>query len=59
MTAPATYYPSPLIVAKNMAALRARQAAIAQCGRQIAVTTDDGEIAFWREVMDHLEKHEL
>lgn len=46
---------SPLIVAKNMAALRTRQAAIAQCGRQIAVTTDDGEIAFWREVVDHLE----
>lgn len=58
-----TALPSPLIVAKNMAAIAQRQAAIAQCGRQIAhlersymfTTAEDAEIAFWREVADHLE----
>lgn len=55
--------PSPFIVAKNMAVLRTRQAAIAQCKRQIApieryytlTTEEDAEIQFWLQVVDHLE----
>lgn len=53
-----TIHSSPLIVAKNMAALRTRQAAIAQCGRRIAELNDfEGfdEKTFWREVIDHLD----
>lgn len=50
--------PSPFIVAKNMARLRTRQAAIAQCKRQIATLNNfEGfdEKTFWLEVVDHLE----
>lgn len=54
--------PSPFIVAKNMAPLRTRQAAIAQCKRQIvqcgrhmATAQDYTEVPFWLEVVDHLE----
>lgn len=56
-----------LVVAKNMAVLRTRQAAIAQCGRHIDWCVRFGdtqtlpyrpvaeEINFWLAVVDHLE----